>query len=134
MQRGRRVAGVLVSATMLALTGCSNSGTQVSMSGVTEVRISSFQALPPPYKPPHVTLTSDAALSHFKSVMDEHAISVVKKTEGGCGGGITYTIELARIQGGTTTLTLSPCAGKYFGNVGGKDLEGFIHQLDALLG
>ena len=131
--RRARFASVVVLG-LLVLAGCSSSGDRVSTDGVTEVRISSYQALPPPYKPPHVTLSSDADLNRFKAVMDEHAIAMVKKTEGGCGGGVTYTIELAHIEGGTTTLTISACAGKYYGNVGGKDLEGFVNDLQKMLG
>jgi len=124
-----RRATLLVPPLTLLLAGC-GAGT-VDTAGLTQVRISTSQALPPPYGQHQTTLTSAASLAQFAKLISDNHIGVGSTTgsSGGCSGGIQYTIVVVA-RSGTTDLSAYDCANQITGNMSGN-VSGFISGLEA---
>jgi hypothetical protein len=124
----------LVAAALVAGCGSSGGGS-VDTSNLTQVQLSSSQALPPPYGQYQTTLTSAASLATFQQEMASNKIGESSGTAngGGCAGGIQYTIVLVRSGQSSTTLSAYDCGGQITGNMTG-DVAGFIAYIATLLG
>ena len=105
---------------------------------MTEVDVSSTQALPPPYSPKQVKFTDASDIAQIKHAITTHSISIVADSSdstSGCSGGIEYTITIIRgASGSQTSLDAYRCGGAISGNVAGNDLPGFLTDIDNLLG
>jgi hypothetical protein len=107
-------------------------------SNLTEVQLSSSQALPPPYGSAHAVLTSAGSLAGFQQSLVSHHIGVTTNpsditSNDGCTGGVEYTIVLNRGGGNpATTLDAYDCGGRITGNMTG-DVSGFLAYVGTLL-
>jgi hypothetical protein len=120
----------LVAAATIA--GC---GSPVDTSNLTQVQMSSSQALPPPYGSAQAVLTSATSLATFRKAILSAGIGLSGTTtsSGGCAGGIQYTIVLVRSGGkGSTTLNAYDCGGQITGNMAGN-VSGFLDYVRPLL-
>jgi len=124
-----RHAALLVPPLALLLSGCGTA--TVDTTGLTEVQISSSQALPPPYGQHQTTLTSAASLAQFARLVSDNHIGVgsTSGSSGACTGGIQYTI-VVMARSGTTNLSAYDCANQISGNMSGN-VSGFISGLEA---
>ena len=120
----------LVAAATIA--GC---GSPVDTSNLTQVQMSSSQALPPPYGSAQAVLTSATSLATFRKAMSSDGIGLSGTTTSsdGCAGGTEYTIVLVRSGGkGSTTLNAYDCGGQITGNMTGN-VAGFLDYVSPLL-
>ena len=120
----------LVAAATIA--GC---GSPVDTSNLTQVQMSSSQALPPPYGSAQAVLTSATSLATFRKAMSSDGIGLsgTATSSDGCAGGTEYTIVLVRSGGkGSTTLNAYDCGGQITGNMTGN-VAGFLDYVRPLL-
>jgi hypothetical protein len=114
------------------VAGC---GSPVDTSGVTQVQMSSYQALPPPSGSAQAVLTSAGSLATFRKAMasDGIGLSTTSTSSNGCTGGIEYTIVLIRSGGkASTKLDAYDCGGQITGNITGN-VSGFLDYANTLL-
>jgi hypothetical protein len=106
----------------------------LSTDGLVRVSVSSYQALPPPYKPGHVTLKSAASLRNFEDNLraDHIGTSSHPTTTSGCTGGIQYTVAMTYNKGRRTTLDAYDCGGSITGNMTGN-VKKFVSYLSGLI-
>jgi hypothetical protein len=110
-------------------------GSPVDTSNLTQVQMSSSQALPPPYGSAQAVLTSATSLATFRKAISSNGISLSATTTSsdGCAGGTQYTIVLVRSGGkGSTTLNAYACGGQITGNMAGN-VSGFLDYVRPLL-
>jgi hypothetical protein len=80
-------------------------------------------------------LTSAASLASFNRslVANDIGVAATATTNGGCTGGIQYTIVIDRGGGKpATTLSAYDCTGQMTGNITG-DVSGFLSYIGSLL-
>jgi hypothetical protein len=114
------------------IAGC---GSPVDTSNLTQVQMSSSQALPPPYGSAQAVLTSATSLATFRKAMSSNGIGLsgTTTTSDGCAGGTQYTIVLVRSGGkGSRTLNAYACGGQITGNMDGN-VSGFLDYVRPLL-
>lgn len=95
------------------------------------MEVTSFQALPPPYKPGRVVLTSPSALATFKKTVETDRIGVVRLSSAPCTGGVTYAATVTT-KTKRTTLETYQCARTTFGNISGN-VKAFVRYLKSIL-
>ena len=106
----------------------------ITTSGLTRVTVSSYQALPPPYKPGHLVLKSSASLRSFENNLraDHIGTSSHPTTSTGCTGGTQYTVVLTYAGGRHASLDAYDCGGSVTGNVTGN-VKRFVSYLSVLM-
>ncbi len=131
---GYALATAAVFAAGAVLAALPAGATALTTSGLTRVSVSSFQALPPPYKPPHAVLTSAASLRRFEGAVRADHIGVASHptSVNGCAGGTNYTVTLTYTKGRRTSLDAYDCGRSVTGNMTGS-VQKFVSYLAALL-
>jgi hypothetical protein len=132
--------GAAAAITSLSLAGVmfgapSAGASPVPTSGLKRVHLTSYQALPPPYKPGDVSLTTAAALAQFAMSLRADHIGARAPATGsaGCAGGISYTAALTYKSGQRLSLSAYACGGTISGNLTG-DVKAFVKYLSHLIG
>ncbi len=138
-ERGRagRFGWALVSATLFAagtvLAAPRAGAATLTTKGLVRVRVSSFQALPPPYEPRHAVLKSAVSLGTFvRTLRADHIGTTSHPTSAnGCSGGIEYTVVMTYNNGRRTSLDAYNCGGSITGKMTGnvENFEGFLSFL-----
>jgi hypothetical protein len=105
---------------------------KLELQGLERVEVTSFQALPPPYTPGHVVLSSPTALAAVEKAIRTDRIELRRTASDsqGCTGGIEYTVAV-RTKTRRTTLTAYQCGGGITGNVSGN-LAAFVRYLGSI--
>jgi hypothetical protein len=124
-------ATVFVACTVFAARGAG--AATLSTNGLTRVSISSYQALPPPYKPGYAVLKSTASLRSFEHALQADHVGITSHpTNGnGCSGGIQYSVVMTYSKGRRTALDAYDCGGSITGNVTGN-VKKFVNYLSGL--
>lgn len=127
-------ATLFAAGTMLMATGAAAATAKLSTNGLTRVSVSSFQALPPPYKPGHAVLRSAGSLRTFERALQADHITVTSHptTADGCAGGIQYTAVMTYKDGRHITLDAYDCGGTITGNMSGN-VRKFVDYLSGLV-
>ena len=126
------IGGSLAVAT-LALTAQAAAAASVPTSGISRVTVTSYQALPPPYKPGKVVLKSAAELLRFDQHLKADHIGTTTQPEATvCAGGISYEADIVYTKGPSIDLKAYYCGSSTIGNMTGR-VKPFVDYLATLL-
>lgn len=126
------IGGALAVAT-LALTTQAAAAASVPTSGLSRVTVTSYQALPPPYKPGKAVLTSASELLGFEQHLTADHIATTARPEATtCAGGISYEASIAYTKGHSVNLKAYYCGTSIIGNITGR-VKPFVKYLATLL-
>jgi hypothetical protein len=136
-QRGphqRRVAiGGALALASLALTAQAAAAASVATTGISRVTVTSYQALPPPYKPGKTVLKSAAELLSFEQHLTaDHVGTTTHPVATLCTGGISYEADIIYTKGHTVDLKAYYCGNSIIGNMTGR-VKPFVKYLATLL-
>jgi hypothetical protein len=128
------IGGALAVATLaLSLTAQVAAAASVPTSGISRVTVTSYQALPPPYKPGKVVLKSAAELLSFEQHLKaDHIATTTHPWTTICTGGISYGADIVYTKGHSIDLNAYYCATTIVGNITGR-VKPFVNYLATLL-
>ena len=139
MRRGTRPSRSILALVAAGLVACGPgpaAGAELDTTAVAEVDLSISVPLPPPHQGAHASLTTRDDLDRFSRSVAVHSIRTRSHEPGsqhGCVGGTTYLIVVVSSNGQRTTLNATTCADMITSDFTGKDLKGFLADIQAMV-
>jgi hypothetical protein len=115
-------AGAAVATACAVIPVLRGGAVTLGTNGLARVSVTSYQALPPPYRPAHTVLSSAASLRSFAHALHVDHIGTTSRptSSSACSGGIQYTVVMSYRSGRRTSLDAYSCGGTVTGNMTGN--------------